>query len=60
MASPSDLLLTSTNYSWKSHKEDVLKSKGLYQITLGKEHAPTDANKKAKCDSKNDKARGLI
>jgi hypothetical protein len=30
--------LTSTNYfQWKSHVEDLLRSKGLYLITLGKE-----------------------
>jgi hypothetical protein len=42
MASPSDLFLTSSNYfSWKSHMEDVCTtSKGLYQITLGKEKPP--------------------
>jgi transposase InsO family protein len=40
--------------------EDLLRSKGLYQITLGKEKAPTDADKKAKWDNRNDEARGLI
>jgi hypothetical protein len=40
--------------------EDVLRSKGLYQITLGKEQAPTDAKKKSKWDNKNDEACGLI
>jgi hypothetical protein len=38
MASPSDIFITNTNYfQWKSHMEDLLRSKGLYQITLGKE-----------------------
>jgi hypothetical protein len=37
-----------------------LSSKGLYQITLGKEKAPTDVDKKAKWDNRNDKAHGLI
>jgi hypothetical protein len=61
MATPSDLLLTSTNYfSWKSHMEDVLRSKGFYWITLGKEKSPTYAEKKAKWDNKNDEACGLI
>jgi hypothetical protein len=27
--------------------EDLLRSKGLYQITMGKEKEPTDADKKA-------------
>jgi hypothetical protein len=62
MDSPNDLLLTNTNYyfSWKSHMEDVLTSKGLYQITLGKEQEPTDDEKKVKWDSKNGEACGLI
>jgi hypothetical protein len=40
--------------------EDLLISKGLYQITLGKKKAPTDADKKAKWDNRNDEAHGLI
>jgi hypothetical protein len=40
--------------------EDLLKSKGLYWITLGKETTPTDADKKVKWDNRNDEARGLI
>jgi hypothetical protein len=57
----SNLLLTSANYfQWKSHMEDLLRSKGLYQITLGKETTPTDVDKKFKWDNRNDQARGLI
>jgi hypothetical protein len=52
---------TDTNYlQLKSHMEDLLRSKGLYQITLGKEAKPTHANKKVKWDNRNDKTRGLI
>jgi hypothetical protein len=40
--------------------EDLLRSKGLYRITLGKEKEPTDVDKKAKWDNRNDEARGLI
>jgi hypothetical protein len=40
--------------------EDLLRSKGLYRITLGKETTPTNADKKDKWDNRNDKARGLI
>jgi hypothetical protein len=40
--------------------EDLLRSKGLYWITLGKETTPTDADKKEKWDNRNDEARGLI
>jgi hypothetical protein len=40
--------------------EDLLRSKGLYQITLGNETTPTNADKKAKWDNRNDEARELI
>jgi hypothetical protein len=61
MASTSTVLLISNNYfQWKSHMEDLLRSKGLYQITLGKDKAPTDDDKKTKWDNINDEAHGLI
>jgi hypothetical protein len=61
MASTSNLLLTNTNYfQWKSHMEDLLRSKGLYRITSGKETTPIDADKKAKWDNRNDETRRLI
>ena len=61
MDSTINLLLTSTNYfQWKSHMEDLLRSKGLYQITLEKEKSPNDDDKKVKWDNKSDEARGLI
>jgi hypothetical protein len=37
--------------------EDLLRSKGLYWITMGKETTPTDDDKKAKWDNRNDEAR---
>jgi hypothetical protein len=40
--------------------EDLLRSKGLYQITLGKEKEPTDDDKYVKWINRNDEARGLI
>ena len=40
--------------------EDILRSKGLYRITLGTETKPTDADKLAKWENRNDSARGLI
>jgi hypothetical protein len=40
--------------------EDLLRSKGLYRITMGKETTPTDDDKKAKWDNRNDEAHGLI
>jgi hypothetical protein len=61
MASPNDFLFTNTNYfSWKSHMGDLLRSKGLYQITLGTKQEPIDDEKKIKWENKNDEARGLI
>jgi hypothetical protein len=47
MASTSTVMLTSDNYfQWRSHMEDLLRSKGMYQITMGTETAPTDDDKK--------------
>jgi hypothetical protein len=40
--------------------EDLLRSKGLYQITLGKEKEPTDDDKKFKWANKSDETCGLI
>ena len=40
--------------------EDLLRSKGLYRITLGIGNAPNDADDKSKWDSKNDSTCGLI
>jgi hypothetical protein len=61
MASSSDIFLTSTKYfQWKSHMEDLLRSKGLYRITLEKEKEPIDDEKKVKWDNNHGEARGLI
>jgi hypothetical protein len=61
MASSSNLLLTNTNYfQWKSHMEDLLRSKGLYRINLRKETKPIDADKKFKLANMNDEAHGII
>ena len=60
MAPPYDIILTSSNYfSWKSRIEDVLGSRGLFRITLGKETKPTDDDKKIKWENRCDEARGL-
>ena len=40
--------------------EDLLRSKGLYRITMGTKTSPTDDDKKSKWDNRNDEARGLI
>lgn len=56
-----DMLLTSANYfPWKSHMEDILRSKGLYRLTLSMEVPPSDADKLAKWENRNDSAHGLI
>ena len=40
--------------------EDVLRSRGLFRITSGKEIEPTDDDKKIKWANRFDEARGLI
>ena len=40
--------------------EDLLRSKGLYPITLGKEEESTNDDKYAKWINRNDKACGVI
>ena len=61
MAAPCDIILTSSNYfSWKSRMEDVLRSRGLFIFTSGKETKPTDDYKKIKWENICDEACGLI
>ena len=40
--------------------EDVLRSRGLFRITSGKETEPTDDDKKIKWENRCDEAQGLI
>jgi hypothetical protein len=40
--------------------EDLLRSKGLYQITLGNEKEPIDADKEVKWDNRSDEKHGII
>ena len=40
--------------------EDVLRSRGLFRITSGKETKPTDDDKKIKWENRCDESRGLI
>ena len=40
--------------------EDVLRSRGLFRITSGKETEPTDDDKKIKWENRCDESRGLI
>jgi hypothetical protein len=61
MDSSSNIFLTNNNYfQGKSHIEDLLRSKGLYRITLGKETTPTDVDYKFKWDNKNEETHELI
>ena len=61
MENISIVILTSTNYfQWKSHMDDLLRSKGLYKITLGTKVALDDDEKKYKWENKTDQACGLI
>ena len=61
MENTSIVFLTSNDYfQWKSHMEDLLRSKGLYIITLGTEASPDEDEKQAKWENKNDQACGLI
>ena len=53
MENTSIVLLKRINYfQWKSHMEDLLRSKGLYRITLGTEAAPDEDEKQAKWEKK--------
>ena len=61
MATHCDIILTSFNYfSWKSRMVDVLRSRGLFRITSGKETEPIDDDKKIKWENQWDEAHGLI
>jgi hypothetical protein len=40
--------------------EDLLRSKGMYRITLRKEKESTDVDKKFKWDNRSDETHGLI
>jgi hypothetical protein len=40
--------------------EDLLRSKGLYQISLGNEKEPTDVDKKFKWVTRSDEAHEII
>ena len=61
MATPCDIILTSSYYfSWKSHMEDVLWSRGLFNITSGKETESINDDKKIEWENRCDEACGLI
>ena len=61
MESSSHVILTNSNYfQWKSHMEYLLRSKGLYRITLGTKYAPDEESKLAKWNNKDDSYSSLI
>ena len=61
MENTSIVLLTNSDYfQWKSHMEELLRSKGLYRITLGTKATPAEDEKQAKWENKNDQTHGLI
>ena len=61
MESACPIILNSTNFfQWLTHMVDILRSKGLYRIATGQETKPSDNDKAAKWENKQDQARGLI
>ena len=53
-------IVNSTNYfQWLSYMIDLLRSKGLYRIATGQETKPTDGDKAAKWENKQDQAREI-
>ena len=61
MDAPCHIILTSSNYfSWKYPMEDVLRSRGHFRITSGKETEPIDDDKKIKWENICDESHGLI
>ena len=61
MESACPIILNNTNYfQWLPHMVDILRSKGLYRIATGQETKPSDDDKVAKWENKQDQARGLI
>ena len=61
MESACPFILNNTNYfQWLPHMVDILRSKGLYRIATGEETKPSDDDKAAKWENKQDQAQGLI
>ena len=61
MESACPVILNRTKYfQWLAHMVDLLRSKGLYRIATRQETKPTDGEKAAKWENKQDQARGLI
>jgi len=53
MESPYQVIFDNTNYfQWVSYMEDLLRSKGLYRISLGQESKPKYEDKEVKWENK--------
>ena len=61
MEIPWQVILDSTNYfQWWSYIVNLLRSKGIYRITLGQETKPKDEDRITKWKNKKCQAHGLI
>ena len=61
MATPCDIILTSSNYSYGNFVWRMFCKVGdIFRITSGKETEPIDDDKKIKWTNRCDEARGLI
>jgi hypothetical protein len=61
LSHPTKLILNPFNYfEWKTEISLLLRSKGLYKVTMGTEKEPTTAVEKIKYLNKLDEAIGLI
>ena len=61
MDSPSSIIITPFNYhKWKAKISILLRSRGLYIVTLALENDPNAVIKKAKWHNRLDEAYGLI
>ena len=55
MESACPIILNSTNYfQWLPHMVGILRSKGIYRIAIGKETKPSNDDKIAKWENKQD------
>ena len=61
LSQPTELILNPFNYfEWKTEISLLLRSKGIYRITMGTEKEPTATMEKIKYFNKLDEAIGLI
>ena len=61
MDSPSSIIITPFNYhEWKSKIDILLRSRGLYRVTLALENVPNVVIEKTKWNNRLDEAYGLL